>query len=363
MEIAAHFHGLHMENIMRSLNELVFSVTNRCTARCNDCPIVHEGKPPATLGSGDMIKIIEEVLPWGTLKLVVFTGGEPFLLGDDLRETVAFAASHNLLTRIVTNTYWAATREKAVELLQSYKDAGLTELNFSCDDYHQEYVPLDCVKNANEAALQVGLPALIAHRLCPGGTISIDYLSEYFGVRLREYKRGKDNPKNNVYESGVNVPIYSKQWDRQSKQRGSWNHPCPIVLNKIIISPEKHVQICCGIASSSIEVFNIGNLNEDQSLLHILKEGNEDLMTNWLALAGPESIYEFVLEKCPEIELPHDFINRCHLCHELFTRPDVLDILREHALEKAGMVSVMRTVLDWLTDDLAPTLLINDSSS
>lgn len=341
---------------MRGLRELVFSVTNRCTARCRDCPIVHEDIEHRSLSATDMIDIISEILPWNTLKLVVFTGGEPFLLGNDLKETVRFAADNDILTRIVTNAYWASSKEKALHILSAYKQAGVSEINISCDDYHQEYIPLEYVKHANEAACELGVPALLAHRICPGSNITVDYLSQFLGVDLHEFKRGEENPKNNVCLSGVNVPIKNKSWIKDDDYKGlscSWLDPCPSVLSKIIISPDKSVQICCGIASSAIEEFNIGTLEKDGCLLDILKYGNEDLLTNWLALAGPSSILEFVRQKDPTISLPTKYVNRCHLCDELFTREDVREILHKHAAEKADMVSVMRGILDWFTDDWA----------
>jgi len=101
--------------------------------------------------------------------------------------------------------------------------------------------------------------------------------------------------------------------------------PCPLVLSKIIISPQKKVEICCGIASSSIEEFCIGSL-EEESLFKILQKGNEDLIANWLALAGPSSILDFVLSKDPTINIPTTYVNNCHLCNELFTREDVRQI-------------------------------------
>jgi hypothetical protein len=36
-----------------------------------------------------MVRLVDEVHDWGALQLVVFTGGEAFLLGRDLVATVA----------------------------------------------------------------------------------------------------------------------------------------------------------------------------------------------------------------------------------------------------------------------------------
>jgi hypothetical protein len=331
---------------MRGLEELVFSVTNMCPARCKDCPIVHENKPPYALTAEDMIKIIEEILPWHTVKLIVFTGGEPFLFVEEIKKTIAFAATNHILTRIVTNAYWATSKSKALEILGELKNAGLTELNFSCDDYHQEYISLENIKNANEAAIEIGIPALLAMRTVPNGKITPEYLSDYLGEKLQEFKRGeKNNPKNNVYLNGINIPIKSHDMVCDGEFESGWKGPCPLVLSKMIISPDKYLEICCGIASSSIEDFRIGSLQES-SLLQLLEKGNEDLITNWLALEGPSSILEFVHSKDPRIDLPVRYANRCHLCDELFTRSDVRNTLLKYAFEKVETISIMRAIFE-----------------
>jgi len=337
---------------MRCLSELVFSVTNCCTARCRDCPVVHEARPPLSLSAEEMVQIMGDVLQFGFLQLVVFTGGEPFLIGDDLKKAVEYAASNGVCTRIVTNAYWATTREKATEILQDLKQAGLTELNVSCDDFHQEFVPLENIRNANDAALAIDLPLLLAYRKNQGGVIDRDYLSKYLGVELKTFVDGEDNPKNNVILDGVNVPIKSGGTkDYSVCPNHLWMGPCESVLTRVIISPDKRVQICCGIASSSIEELYIGTLYKDGNLLEILQRGNADLITNWLALEGPSSIQDFVRSKDQEIDLPNTYVNRCHACNELFSRYDVREILKRHGAEKCSMIEVIRGILDWTTDD------------
>ncbi len=337
---------------MRCLYELVFSVTNRCTARCRDCPVVHEGRPPMSLNAGDMIRIMEDVIPYGFLRLVVFTGGEPLLIGDDLKQAIAFAARHGLLTRVVSNAYWATSKEKARATMRDLQGEGLTELNISCDDFHQEFVPLENVRNANDAALEIGLPLLLAYRRNPEGLIDREYLSKFLGVELKTFVHGEENPRNNVLLEGVNIPIKSGQArDCPASADNSWMGPCDSVLTRVIIAPDKRVQICCGIASGSIDELYIGTLYKDGNLIEILRKGNENLVTNWLALEGPSSIQDFVRSKAPWIDLPESYVNRCHACNELFSRDDVREVLVQHGAEKCGMISVMRGILDWATDD------------
>jgi hypothetical protein len=112
------------------------------------------------------------------------------------------------------------------------------------------------------------------------------------------------------------------------------------------------VNICCGIAMMSIPELSIGSLAEND-LLTILQRGNQDLIANWLALEEPASILNFVRAKDPSIRLSEHYVNRCHLCNELFVREDVRCVLREHAAERLEAVLLERAMLDWATEDRA----------
>jgi hypothetical protein len=336
---------------MRGLSELVFSATNRCTARCQDCPIVHEGRPPRRLTLRLMKEIVDEVHSWGSLLLVVLTGGEPFLLGGDLRAIIGHAAAKGVATRIVTNAYWATSPQRALRLLGELRDAGLTEINISCDDYHQEFIPIERVRHANDAANALGLPALLGHRRKPGGTLTVESISAALGVPLSRFVREEPGPPSNAILSSPNVPLYS---DAGLSERTpcEWRGPCDGVLKGIIIAPDARVQICCGIASNSIPELFVGSLAEER-LLPILRRANDDLIVNWLALEGPSSILDFVRGIAPEIDLPAAYVNRCHLCHTLFTSPEVRHVLHEHAATHTFSVTMMRSVLDWISDEWA----------
>jgi len=340
---------------MRGLSELVFSTTNQCTAHCQDCPIVNGGQPASRIPLDAIVKIVDKVSQWGTLKLVVFTGGEPFLLGDDLQKAVEYVAQKGIDTRIVSNAFWATSYEVASAVLKRFKESGLTEINFSCDDYHQEFVPIQNIKNANDAAVAIGLPALLANRKKKGGTITIDSLSEYLGVSLHHFKRGENNPPNNVILAGRNIPIDSicepddVYDDNATIDENDWKGACSSVLNKIVISPDLRVQICCGILKTSIPELYIGSL-QNEDLLAILTRGNQDLITNWLALEGPSSILEFVQSKDDTIKCRKNYVSKCHLCNELFSRSDIREIVQQYATEKEDSLVLERGILECLND-------------
>ncbi len=71
------------------LQTIVLSVTYKCPIKCKYCG-VNAGPHRNEKMSLQMIKrLIDEAYSLGTVEVVVFTGGEPFLLGEDIYQGTA----------------------------------------------------------------------------------------------------------------------------------------------------------------------------------------------------------------------------------------------------------------------------------
>ena len=336
------------------ISRIVFSVTYDCPISCKYC--VTESGPwngPA-LDASFMGRAIDEALELGSLVSVVFTGGEPLLKLHDVKQTIQYARKYGLWTRIVTNSFWATSPDAALDLLGWLKAAGLCEINLSCDDLHQEHIPLERVRNAFHAAQKLELPILIAHKQVKDGAITPESIADFLGVELTEFREGGENPRTNLYSSSMTVPV---GYGAQSLDPGryivfpsvesAWSAPCSGILSSIIISPTKEVRICCGMIDQRVPELSIGSL-EEQSLAEIVRQGNEDLIANWLALEGPYGIMSFIREKEPQIEFQKRYVNHCHLCNDLLTRPEVREAIAQHAHEKIEAISLQRGLLEAL---------------
>lgn len=336
------------------ISRVVFSVTYDCPISCKYC--VTESGPwngPA-LGADFMGSVIDEAVELGSLLSVVFTGGEPLLKLHDVLRAIGHAHQHRLWTRIVTNSFWAATPEIALRTLGDLKEAGLSELNLSCDDLHQEHIPLERVRNAYQAAKKLDLPILIAHKRVKNGQITPESISDFLGVQLAEFKDGGKNQKTDLYSSSLTIPVGHGANSLDPDDRiiypsslSAYRSPCSSILSSIIVSPTKDVRICCGMIDQRVPELTIGNL-ENQTLAEIVCEGNTDLIANWLALEGPYGIMRFIREKAPEINFQDQYVNHCHLCNDIFTRDDVRKVIKRHAHEKVETIALQRGFLEAL---------------
>ena len=123
---------------------LTLITTYRCTAACAQCCFGGNPQEKSSLSVDEIRKHIKQAsktLP--SLKLVVFTGGECFLLGEGLARAVATASECGFASRCVTNGYWAVSKDSAAGKMALLKKAGLTEINFSTGDEHQKFVSFE----------------------------------------------------------------------------------------------------------------------------------------------------------------------------------------------------------------------------
>lgn len=333
------------------LHSLVLSVTWNCPIKCRYCGVHAGPHRRERMSLGFMTRIIDEAHALGVVKIVVFTGGEPFVLGEDLYSAVAYAAQKGLLTRIVTNAYWATSLDRARRVLARLKEVGLTEINYSCDDFHQEFIPLERIRWANEAARDVGMPALLAVKGIRHSRITPDYLDGFLGLRLARFVRGCENPSNDVLSFGYTVPV---GWESENltdddllwpENEDTWKGCCTSVLESIVITPSGKLSICCGIGSDDVPETIVGDTNE-KSLVDLLIDANNDLFVNWLALEGPYSIMQYILERDPSIPFRDKYVNTCHLCHDIFARKECRSILQVAAHHQILSLSLKRAWLE-----------------
>src|SRR4051812_24027131 len=107
--------------------------TSRCTAACAHCSMNSGPDRRERLSAETITRVIAELCVVQPLRVVIFAGGEPTLLGEELLDAIAFASNRGILTRIVTNASWASSEARARRRLVSLREAGLHEVNISAD--------------------------------------------------------------------------------------------------------------------------------------------------------------------------------------------------------------------------------------
>ena len=336
------------------IKSICFLATYKCNAQCDYCecgPRVSE-----RLRLQDMVHYMDEGLKLGTIGQVIFSGGEPTLLGKDLFTAIRYANEHGLLTRIVTNGWWGRTVPKALVYLDRLIECGLTEMNISVDDLHQRWILPERVKNVFLAAQERQFPCLIAHKAMNNYAITKESLERFFGVELIEYDENEKYGKSEdcrLFSSGGVVPV-GRQPENPPRPEDIAYTPCTAncssILKDIIIGADHNLLACCGIVSKGLPELTLGDLRHHR-LIDLIDKANHDLVLNWIALEGPASIAQFVREKDPTVKFNTRYVGTCHLCNEVLTRPDVRRVLAEHLDEVSGRIQLHRAFLETVRGD------------
>ena len=317
--------------------------THRCTAACEHCcfscsPALDRAIPVPRLHS-----LIDEAAGIPTIQLIVFTGGECFLLGRHLDDLLRRCRGHGLHTRCVTNGYWAASPAAAAARAQELAVAGLQEINFSTGTFHARYVPVERILWGVKACAARGIRTLINVERFEASDFPEERLTG--DGELQELQRDAGL----IINRACWVPNGGEVWGCASQGRSSatgLEHPeqtlrfrgesnktaCPSSLAVLAVNPGQELITCCGLTLEHIPALHAGSL-KDRTLGEAIAAIQPDLLKMWIHLEGPERILEWIKERDPDRELPLDSAHICHTCQYLHASPRAMAALRAHARE------------------------------
>jgi organic radical activating enzyme len=293
-------------------------VTHRCTAACDHCcfscsPDVLDHIPIPTL-----YRLVDEASEISTLKVVVFTGGECFLLGSELDNLVKKANGHGFFTRFVSNGYWAINPNAARRRLQKLVDAGLTEANFSTGDQHAAYVKPEYVKNGAVAAADMGITTIVTIELFQESVFPLEeFLADpdlkrhmeagTLALKLAPWMKFK----------GKSALSFTKKYLELVDQARTPEAGCYTALKVLAISPRMQLFACCGLPVEDIEEMHIGSL-KNASIKEVLSRTPDDFIKIWVHLHGPDAVIRYAQRFDPSIPFPKDAAHICDACRFMY---------------------------------------------
>ncbi len=325
------------------------------------------------LSSADLIQILGDLLAEARqVKVVVFAGGEPLLLGEALRDGIRTVKKHGVIARVVTNGYWATSAEEAERVVRWLREAGLDELNISTDDHHLPYISLQRVRWAYRAALDAGfLSVAIAHCGGPKSVLTPALLEEELGgAGARPDRRFAPDGtaieqawtpgRTKVVLSNANLQRIGRGVDRISDdelpagvEHLSAHGGCPWAVRSAAISPSGNLLSCCGFELENNPVLDYGDLRS-QSAKELLDSVDDDLVTNLIAIVGPPKLKDLLVEHWPdEVKFDRAYRSYCEVCWDLVHIPQNRDALIRHQGAFVDLVVAVREQLRklWGTAD------------
>lgn len=105
---------MNIDQLIISPKTIAFATTFQCTAACKNCCFGCSPQNKARLSLEDMKDYVDQAIKnyGNSVKVLVLTVGECFLLKDDLSRIIEYGSEKGLVVRVVTNGFWATTIKK-----------------------------------------------------------------------------------------------------------------------------------------------------------------------------------------------------------------------------------------------------------
>lgn len=297
--------------------------TYKCTAMCADCCFSCSPKLSNMLDLSSIKKIIDDVRAFSDLKMVIWTGGEAFLLKETLIKGIKYASENGFESRVVSNGFWAVTISEAKKKLLSLKEVGLIELNISTGDNHQKFVDFDNVMNAIYAASELKIQSAIMVESHKYAEFGLERIQKHPLFKKIQQKHSDFLPQI------VNSPWVSlkndKKYDYDKISKVDIEYGCDHIFNHVTVDADYDVLSCCGITVKQIPEMRIGDFRE-KSIKSCYEAQASDLLKKWIFTAGPINILKQVIEWDNSIFIPK-FAHYCQSCLFLHNNDKVKNII------------------------------------
>ncbi|HLX47091.1 MAG TPA: radical SAM protein [Streptosporangiaceae bacterium] len=351
-------------------SELTILTTSECDAKCAHCLMRSSPERNDTLTLDQIIETVETAHAANPLLTVVFAGGEPTALGDDLLDAIAHVASLGIRTRLVTNATWAPTPADARAFVKTLRECGLDEINFSADDFHLPFIPLDNVINAWHACKGAGFESVvIALASGPRSKITPETMMAALGeeVALTYDEDGNMNPFPPPGPDGTNYLIANNYIYRIGRGRGlretyarfpddprKLNQACPWAIRTAALSAKNHLVACCGIEAEGNEVLDFGR-RADHDMTSLVAKANDDPLVLAIATLGPSHLMKRAQQFDPSLEFRPAYSAICEICEDVTTSPQAVAALRANANVIKGDVAAAKIVRLFAGETQEPT--------
>ena len=298
------------------MRKLAFGYSTRCNIRCEHC-VATEDTPAARKMDHDTAKEIIVELARAGVGGISFSAGEPFLYFNEIAELVNLCGQLGIYTRIVTNSFWAKTRESADRFVAELQESGLCQLRLSYSRWHQKHINRHNVLHAARSCQKIDLPYYIS--------FITDFSEE--DDQHEQFLRDHDLmffPEPVIYAGRAN------SFKRRSILTDYQANCCSM---NPYLAPDLDMYACCDAGSHfpATNFFYLGNVN-DRTVDELFTKSETDQLYSFIRTMGLTDIASFTGMKAREIIT----YSKCELCRKLFNSPETLTRLRAEVAELAA---------------------------
>lgn len=278
---------------MIELSGLHLLLTTRCLFSCDHCFVWGSPDQQDVFSMAKIREIYKQARALGTVEWIYLEGGEPFLYYPILLQAAREAADLGFRVGIVTNGYWATSKQDALDWLDPF--AGIVQdLSVSTDLFHYDELISPQSRHALAAAHELDIPM---------GTIVCERPEE--GMTRTGDQAGEPVEGGAIMYRGRAAVMLAPD-----KADLSWDgfNKCPHERlddpGRVHIDPTGEVHLCQGIS--------IGNLFE-QPLNRLMENYDPEMhpIVGPLLTSGPTGLVHTY-----KLQHAEKYADACHLCYD-----------------------------------------------
>jgi len=143
------------------LRQVHLLLSYTCILKCDHCFVCSGPTAEGTFALSRINEVLDQAKAAGTVDTIYFEGGEPFLFYPLLIEGIRQARNRGFSVGIVTNGFFATSRENARLFLDPVAELGIADISISDDAFHYENRVDNPARCAFAVAREMGLPASV----------------------------------------------------------------------------------------------------------------------------------------------------------------------------------------------------------
>lgn len=296
------------------MRKVAIGYSTACNIRCKHCVAAGQNFKPSKMELSDALFLLDR-LAAANVGGISFTAGEPFVLYDDLCKLITRCSENKIFSRVVTNGYWAESREGAREKVSHLKNIGLSQLRLSFSRWHRENINEENILHCKQACERAGLSYFVSF------VTDFDKRDKQLESFLRQ----------NEIKYFPEPLLYSGSAESFSKKNINNDfNPLTCLMNPYI-GPDFSMYGCCdaGAHFSGTDFFLLGNLKTSTAEQLFASFENNPLY-NYIRNSGLAVLATSVGMMSGDIIT----YRKCDLCRELFDSKKNLHFLEEEAKSK-----------------------------
>lgn len=305
------------------LSNVGMMLTYKCTIACPHCIVKAGPDRKEEMKISSAFEWLNQLRAFrnGDVIGISLTGGEPFYNLDHLIKIADYAFSLGFIVSVVSNAFWASSREEALRVLKLCSSINM--ISVSTDKSHQISIPFKNIRNAVWAAKKLGKLYNIA--VATESDKDPEYLNLIDNIL-------EISDKENISTSYI-LPVGRAGKNMKIRECNLSSIPppyaCPMASFPVIF-PNGKVIACIGppITMPSFNPLYLGNLRKE-TIREIFERAESNYILHAIRTFGPKILVDLLTEHGYADVLPDTYMKEaiCDICFKLFSRESTCQLL------------------------------------